>query len=240
MGTQGTGNIPITVRHIESIIGVVEAHPPEGAFAHYLAYRHDTNELLLFILKQLATEQMDFNMTGYVGGAGCDRAQARPSATPPGVKNENLQRSMRARIMATMRAETYGAWGKEAMEAFSQLASQLATHACRLKSAVTFELYSRLNLHLNWIIGKPAAFDFTVTSPLNLTTLTEAGVTIESAAMAAEVQKHGFNDWSYLDFEPLGVLCLVTSARSKGKTPESNFVERSGVARSVRNRKLKA
>ena len=26
----------------------------------------------------------------------------------------------------------------------------------------------------NWIIGKPAAFDLTVTSPLNLTTLTEA------------------------------------------------------------------
>ncbi|KAL5477544.1 hypothetical protein EMCRGX_G024355 [Ephydatia muelleri] len=45
-------------------------------------------------------------------------------------------------------AVTYGAWGKEAMEAFSQLASRLATHTCRLKSAVTFELYSRLNLHL--------------------------------------------------------------------------------------------
>ena len=43
---------------------------------------------------------------------------------------------------------------------------------------------------------------------------------------------------SYLDFEPLGVLCLVTSAGSKGKTPKSSFVERSGVARSVRNRKL--
>ena len=43
---------------------------------------------------------------------------------------------------------------------------------------------------------------------------------------------------SYLDFEPLGVLCLVTSARSKGKTPKSILVERSGVARSVRNRKL--
>ena len=41
-----------------------------------------------------------------------------------------------------------------------------------------------------------------------------------------------------MDFEPLGVLCLVTSARSKGKTPKSNFVERSGVARSVRNKKL--
>eukprot|EP00731_Ephydatia_muelleri_P002291 Em0001g2291a len=45
-------------------------------------------------------------------------------------------------------AETNGAWGKEAMEAFSQLASRLAAHTCRLKSAVTFELYSRLNLHL--------------------------------------------------------------------------------------------
>eukprot|EP00731_Ephydatia_muelleri_P009201 Em0004g1539a len=55
---KGTGSIPITVRHIESIIGVVEAHPPEGAFAHYQAYRHDTNELLLFILKQLAMEQL--------------------------------------------------------------------------------------------------------------------------------------------------------------------------------------
>ena len=46
----------------------------------------------------------------------------------------------------------------------------------------------------NWIIGKPTAFDFTVTSPLNLTTLTEAGVTRGSAAMAAEVRKHGVND----------------------------------------------
>ena len=43
---------------------------------------------------------------------------------------------------------------------------------------------------------------------------------------------------SYLDFEPVGVLCLVTSARSKGKPPKSIFIERSGVARSVRNRKL--
>ena len=43
---------------------------------------------------------------------------------------------------------------------------------------------------------------------------------------------------SYLDFERLGILCLVTSAKSKGKTPKSIFVERSGVARSVRNRKV--
>ena len=48
----------------------------------------------------------------------------------------------------------------------------------------------------NWIIGKPAAFDLTVevTSPLNLTTLTEAGVARGSEAMVAEVRKHGVND----------------------------------------------
>ena len=43
----------------------------------------------------------------------------------------------------------------------------------------------------NWIISKPAAFDFTVTSLLNLTTLTEAGVTRGSAAMAAEFRSMG-------------------------------------------------
>ena len=33
-------------------------------------------------------------------------------------------------------AETYGAWGNEAVEAFSQLASWLATLTCRPKLAV--------------------------------------------------------------------------------------------------------
>ena len=45
----------------------------------------------------------------------------------------------------------------------------------------------------NWIISKPAPFDLAVISPLNLTTLNEAGVARGSAAMAAEVQKHGVN-----------------------------------------------
>ena len=49
--------------------------------------------------------------------------------------------------------------------------------------------------------------------------------------------------WTFLQgatwiLNPSGVLCLVTSARSKGKIPKSIFIERSGVARSVRNRKL--
>ena len=51
-----------------------------------------------------------------------------------------------------------------------------------------------INTIIILIIGKPAAFDLTVTSPLNLTTLTEAGVARGSAAMAAEVRKHGVND----------------------------------------------
>ncbi|KAL5506359.1 hypothetical protein EMCRGX_G007981 [Ephydatia muelleri] len=45
-------------------------------------------------------------------------------------------------------ADTYGAWGNEAVEAFSQLASRLATLTCRPKSAVLRDIYGRLNLHL--------------------------------------------------------------------------------------------
>ena len=45
-------------------------------------------------------------------------------------------------------AETYGAWGNEAVEAFSQLASRLATLTCRPKSVVLRDIYGRLNLHL--------------------------------------------------------------------------------------------
>ena len=44
--------------------------------------------------------------------------------------------------------ETYGAWGKEATEAFSQLASRIATLTCRPKSVVLSDIYGRLNLHL--------------------------------------------------------------------------------------------
>ena len=44
--------------------------------------------------------------------------------------------------------ESYGAWGKEALEAFSMLASHLATSSSRPKSMVLSELYGQLNLHL--------------------------------------------------------------------------------------------
>ena len=44
--------------------------------------------------------------------------------------------------------ESYSAWGKEAMESFSSLASRLAITSSRPKSAVLSELYGPLNLNL--------------------------------------------------------------------------------------------
>ena len=44
-------------------------------------------------------------------------------------------------LCVTLVTETYGAWGKEATEAFSQLASQIATLTCRPKSVVLSDIY---------------------------------------------------------------------------------------------------
>ena len=46
----------------------------------------------------------------------------------------------------------------------------------------------------NWATGKTAAFDISVTSPLNTLTLLEAGVSAGSAAQAPETRKHMAND----------------------------------------------
>ena len=52
------------------------------------------------------------------------------------------------KLCVSLVAETYGAWGNKAIEAFSQLASRLATLACRPKSAALSEIYGWLNLPL--------------------------------------------------------------------------------------------
>ena len=44
--------------------------------------------------------------------------------------------------------KSYGAWERKAIEAYSQLASRLATLTCRPKSVVLNDIYGRLNLHL--------------------------------------------------------------------------------------------
>ena len=46
----------------------------------------------------------------------------------------------------------------------------------------------------NWSQGKPAAFDFSVTSPLNSLNLSEAGVSSGVAAEASEIRKHNRKD----------------------------------------------
>ncbi|XP_031573704.1 DNA replication licensing factor mcm2-like [Actinia tenebrosa] len=98
--SMATGSIPITVRHIESMIRMAESHAKmhlreyvmeddvnmairvmlesfidtqkfsvmrgmKKAFSHYLAFRRDNNELLLFVLKQLAKEQISFYRCRY-------------------------------------------------------------------------------------------------------------------------------------------------------------------------------
>ena len=46
----------------------------------------------------------------------------------------------------------------------------------------------------NWVLGKPVAFDLSVTSPLNPTTLLEASVATGVAALTIELRKHSSND----------------------------------------------
>ncbi len=47
---------------------LVDAHlPSPQAFANYLAYKRDNNELLLFVLRQLASDQLTFNRNRYGG-----------------------------------------------------------------------------------------------------------------------------------------------------------------------------
>ena len=97
---QATGSIPITVRHIESMIRMSEAHARmhlreyvneddvnmavrimlesfiatqkfsimrtmRKTFSRYLAYKRDNNELLLFLLKGLAHEQLMYQKSRY-------------------------------------------------------------------------------------------------------------------------------------------------------------------------------
>ncbi|XP_067683029.1 DNA replication licensing factor mcm2-like [Haliotis asinina] len=98
--SMATGSIPITVRHIESMIRMAEAHARmhlrdyvneddvnmairimlesfistqkfsvmrsmRKTFGRYLSFRKDNNELLLFILKQIAQDQMAFQRNRY-------------------------------------------------------------------------------------------------------------------------------------------------------------------------------
>ena len=62
----------------------------------------------------------------------------------------------------------------------------------------------------NWSLGKPAAFDFCVTSPLNSLILSEAGVSSGVAAQASEIRKHNSNDAKCVE---LGWVCILWLSR---------------------------
>ena len=63
------------------------------------------------------------------------------------------------------------------------------------------------------MMGKPAAFDFTVTSPLTSSNLPEASVTTGSAAFAAEERKHKANDSKCAE---LGWVCIPIAVETYG------------------------
>ena len=65
----------------------------------------------------------------------------------------------------------------------------------------------------HWCMGKPAALDLSVTSPLNPHTLLEAGVTAGPAAKATEQRKLKANTGKCAD---LGWVCVPVVAESYG------------------------
>ncbi|KAL5517528.1 hypothetical protein EMCRGX_G003087 [Ephydatia muelleri] len=70
----------------------------------------------------------------------------------------------------------------------------------------------------NWVLGKPAAFDITVTSPLTPITLHEASVTSGSTAQVAESRKHASNDAKCSE---LGCVCVPLAVEAYGCWPEA-------------------
>ena len=65
----------------------------------------------------------------------------------------------------------------------------------------------------NWFLGKPAALDVSITSPLNPLTLLEARILAKSAAQVTEARKHQANDPKC---SGLGWVCVPMVAESYG------------------------
>ena len=65
----------------------------------------------------------------------------------------------------------------------------------------------------NWDLGKPAAFDLSVTSTLHSIVLLEASMTAGSAALVAEKRKHNTNDRKCKE---LGRVCIPLVVKTYG------------------------
>ena len=81
----------------------------------------------------------------------------------------------------------------------------------------------------NWFLGKTAALDVSITSPLNPLTLLEVGVLAKSAAQVTEARKHLANDPKCSE---LGCVCVPMVAESYGAWGE----EASAIITSIASR----
>ena len=78
-------------------------------------------------------------------------------------------------------------------------------------------------LALNWLCGKTAAFDHSVTSLLNPSFLSEAGLTAGSAAVAAELRKHSANDAKCSELGWTCIPLVVESCEAWGREAVQAF-----------------
>ena len=75
----------------------------------------------------------------------------------------------------------------------------------------------------NWHLGRPAAFDLTITSPLNPNTLKEAVVRCGSSALVAEARKHNANDPKCAELEWVCIPLAVESYGCWGTEAQQSF-----------------
>eukprot|EP00731_Ephydatia_muelleri_P007115 Em0003g1363a len=117
--------------------------------------------------------------------------------------------------------------GGDVVSRHNKLRDILAESCRRAHLGVQVEMGNNLTNHShtrpadllvpNWVLGKPAAFDLSVTSPLNPTTLLEASVTTGVAALTTELRKHSSNDTKCKELDWVCVPLVVESYGAWGK-----------------------
>ena len=117
--------------------------------------------------------------------------------------------------------------GGDVVSRHNKLRDVLAESCRRANLVVQVEMGNNLTNHShtrpadllvpNWVLGKAAAFDLSVTSPLNPTTLLEASVTTGVAALTTELRKHSSNDTKCKELDWVCVPLVVESYGAWGK-----------------------
>ena len=117
--------------------------------------------------------------------------------------------------------------GGDVVSRHNKLRDVLAESCRRAHLGVQVEMGNNLTNHShtrpadllvpNWVLGKPAAFDLSVTSPLNPTTLSEASVTTGVAALTTELRRHSSNDTKCKELDWVCVPLVMESYGAWGK-----------------------